>query len=376
MQRDIEQIVKYFCIYGDFLRARPYGSGHINDTYKVSFSQGGTCVNYILQRINHYVFKNPPEMMENIERITNHIRNKLKVINGEDVSRQVLTVVKTRENTTFYYDSEGNYWRVYYYIERATTFDSLDSLEKAFQAAQMFGDFLGMLSDLPPPLLHETIPDFHNAPVRLEEFERILKSDRLNRAKDAAFEIDFLSNNSELLTILPGLVDKGKIPIRTTHNDTKINNVLFDDDSGKGICIIDLDTVMPGLSLYDFGDLVRTTLSSAAEDERDLSQVNIDLSRFEVIVKGYLASAQRFINRTEIQHLVTGAMMMTLVIGTRFLGDFLSGDRYFKVARKEHNLDRCRVQFKLVQLMLTNEERLQQIVAQARDNGSGENDGI
>jgi hypothetical protein len=362
----LEFISKQFRIYGDFLSAQPYGSGHINDTYLVLFDQDGICTRYIIQRINHNIFKNPPALMENIERVTKHIRTKLEVAHVENPSRHVLTIIPTKNNRCYYKDPGGDYWRAYFFIEKAQTYDTVQSNDQAFQAARMYGKFQEMLIDLPGPPLHETIADFHNAPVRFRQFQESLKADPLNRAAITKPEIDFLIENAWIFDRLPILVEKGKIPVRTTHNDTKINNVMLDEKTGKGVCIIDLDTVMPGLSLYDFGDLARTTLSPAAEDEPDLDNVYIDISRFKAILNGYLAAAGGFLNETERDNLVTGAKMMTLLIGMRFLIDFLDGDRYYKIHREAHNLDRCRVQFKLVQSMTKHEEEMMAIVENSR----------
>jgi Ser/Thr protein kinase RdoA (MazF antagonist) len=355
MPVDLEFIAKQFRVYGDFVSARPYRSGHINDTYLVVLNQGGLPVSYIFQRINHHVFKRPPELMDNITRVTGHIRAKLESAGVEDPFRRVLTVIPTREQLSYCKDKGGNYWRAYVFITGAHTYDTPISNEQAFQVAYAFGKFQEMMVGLPGPPLHETIPDFHNAPVRFEEFRHSLKSDRRGRAKLAGPEIDFLTEHAGLFAVLPGLVKKGKIPVRITHNDTKVNNVMLDDETGEGICVIDLDTVMPGLTLYDFGDLARTTLCDAAEDERDLRKVEINISRFEAILKGYLSAAGGFLNKTEVSHLPTGAKMMTLLIGMRFLIDFLDGDHYFKIQREMHNLDRCRVQFKLVRSMIEQE---------------------
>ena len=369
MPFNLQTISKKFRIHGDFLSAQPYGSGHINDTYLVFLDQYGICARYIIQRINHNIFKNPPALMDNIERVTKHIRTKLEVASVDEPFRRVLTIIPTKNKSGYYKDPRGNYWRAYLFIEKAQTYDTVQSIDQAFQAARMYGSFQEMLIDLPGPPLHETIPDFHNAPVRLRQFHKSLKADPLNRAKIAKPEIDFLIENAWIFDRLPILVEKGKIPVRTTHNDTKINNVMLDEKTGEGVCVIDLDTVMPGLSLYDFGDLARTTLCPAAEDEPDLKKIYIDISRFKAILNGYLAAAGEFLNETELDNLVTGAKMMTLMIGMRFLIDFLEGDRYYKTHREAHNLDRCRVQFKLVQSMMMHEEEMMAIVENSTRGG-------
>jgi len=361
-QFDLGSISRHFQIPGDFVRAVPYGTGHINDTFEVTCGKNETFKRYVLQRINHLVFTNPPAVMENITRVTNHIREKLLERKAPDVSRRVLTVIPSTEGGSFYRDPEGNYWRALEFIEGARTYDILQSPEQAYEAARAFGTFQRDLIDLPGPPLHETIPDFHNGPKRFRDFETALESDRFNRAHSAKPEIDFLISHGWIFDVLPRLVSTGNIPVRTTHNDTKINNVLIDDETGEGICVIDLDTLMPGLVLYDFGDMVRTSTCKAAEDEKDLSKIQLDASMFSQLARGYLSSAGEFLNNSEEEHLVFAGKMITLIIGCRFLTDYLNGDIYFKTHRPGHNLDRCRTQFKLVQSIEEQEDKLQAIV--------------
>ncbi len=361
---DIQSVVNQFQIDGEFLSAQPHGTGHINDTYVAHLLQGGIDVPYIFQRINHNVFPNPPLVMENIVRVTRHIRQKLeaRVKNRENISRFVLTVIFTHEGFSYYRDPEGNYWRAYIFINRARSYDTLQSVDQVFQVARMFGQFQEMLHDFPEPPLHETIPDFHNGGKRLKDFQEALEADPYNRAKMAAPEIDFVMANASLFNVLPDLVEKDKIPMRVAHNDTKINNVLLEDITGEGMCVIDLDTVMPGLSLYDFGDLARTTLSPTEEDEQNLSKISVEIPRFEAISNGFLSSAGKILTQTEWDFLVFSTKMMTQMIGIRFLTDYLLGDIYFKIHRRDHNLDRCRAQFKLVQSIMEHEEEMNAII--------------
>jgi hypothetical protein len=362
MPHDVKAIAREFEILGEFLEAKPYGSGHINDTYLAAFNQGGTRVQIVFQRINHVIFKNPPALMENVVRVTDHIRSKLEAAGANDVSRRVLTVIPTRQGAHFHKDADGNYWRAYIFIEKARTFDTLESPDQAFEAAKAFGFFQKMLVDLPGGPLNETIPDFHNGPKRFKAFQAALEADACNRAAGAKADVDFLQKHACIFDILPTQVAKGAIPLRVTHNDTKINNVMLDDETGKGLCVIDLDTVMPGLALYDFGDIVRTTTSPAAEDEPDVSKVVMEMPRFEAIVRGYLSTAGEFLTQAERAHLVTSGKMITLMIGTRFLTDYLAGDTYFKVHRNGHNLDRSRAQFKLVQSIEEQEDEMNALV--------------
>ncbi|UCH96751.1 MAG: aminoglycoside phosphotransferase family protein, partial [Candidatus Aminicenantes bacterium] len=330
---DIESIVKHFRIEGEFLDAAPYGTGHLHDTFLVNMKAHQGIVPYIFQRINHFAFRHPPGLMQNIVRVTRFIRQKLQAQNlaKSDISRRVLTVIFTRDGTSYYRDAAGNYWRAYIFIARAQTYDVLQTLDQAYQVAYMFGQFLQLLQDFPGPPLHETIPDFHNGPKRLRDFHDALASDRCNRAKISKPEIDFLLAHASLFDVIPALVQKGEIPERVTHNDSKVNNVLLDDDTGEGVCVIDLDTVMKGVSLYDFGDLVRSSLSHVDEDERNLSKVFVDVPRFETTLTGFLAGIGEALTQTERDYLVFSSKMMTLLIGMRFLTDYLQGDVYFKV---------------------------------------------
>lgn len=354
--------LKQFRIEGEFLSACLSGSGHINDTYLAQFRQDGFRASYIVQRINHQVFPDPPAMMENIVRVTRHIQKKLEARGVEDISRRVLKVIFTHDGSPYYRDPQGNYWRAYDYIEKARAYDTLTSPGQAFEAARMFGGFLEMLHDFPDPPLHETIPGFHDGLKRLEAFQKALAEDPHNRAQTARREIEFVLAHAGLFNVLPDLVAQRKIPIRPTHNDTKVNNVLLDETTGEGVCVIDLDTVMPGLSLFDFGDLARSTLSSMTEDEPNVAKIAVDMTRFEAILKGFLAAAGSILTETERNYLVFSTQLITQIIGIRFLTDYLLGDNYFKIHREGHNLDRCRTQFKLVQSIIEHEDNMNSLV--------------
>ena len=353
---DLRAIANAFNIDGEFLSAAPYGSGHINDTYRAAFQRGGTQVHYILQRINHKVFKKPAALMENVQRVTAHLAD--KVAADPDCSRRALTLIATRTGGWWHQDGVGNFWRAYIFIERARTHDTAESETQAYEAARAFGRFQHLLADLPPPRLHETIPDFHDTPARVTALEQAISSDVVNRAIQSKAEIEFVLRRkcwSDLLT-------KASLPERVTHNDTKLNNVMLDDTTGAGICVIDLDTVMPGLVLYDFGDMVRTVTSPAMEDERDLSKVVMRFPMFAALARGYLESAGYFLTAAERQHLAFSGKLITLEIGIRFLTDFLAGDTYFKVHREGHNLDRCRTQFRLVESIERQEEQMRRYI--------------
>ncbi|AQQ70827.1 Phosphotransferase enzyme family protein [Limihaloglobus sulfuriphilus] len=359
----LEQIVKQFQIYGDFVEGHPYGSGHINDTYKVSVNLSGTKVNYLLQRINNAIFPNVEKLMENITRVTEHCAEKFCQMGYSDISRRCLTVVKTHSGGSFYFDHEGGYWRVYLFVEDATGFDVPETNEQIYQAGAAFARFQSMLVDIPGEPLYEIIPGFHDGKKRLAAFENALEADRFNRAANASAEIKYQLDNAWMFDVLPDLVKKGAVPIRVTHNDTKINNVLIDDKTAEGVCVIDLDTVMPGLSLYDFGDLVRTSTSPTQEDEKNIDIVGLRLDRFESLLNGFMSVGRDYLNKTEIEYLVFAGKLITMTIGMRFLTDYLSGDTYFKVHREGHNLDRCRTQYKLVQSITDQQDELESLVA-------------
>jgi len=357
MEQDIKHIAENFNLDGKFIRSEPFGSGHINDTYELTCEQDGGLIHYILQRINHEVFKNPPAMMENIRRVTNHIRRKLQEQHSTLASRQLI-VIGTKDGADFLLDNCGNYWRIYNRIDDAFTYDTIESPELAYEAARMFGRFAAMLTDLSGPPLHETIPDFHTTPKRLEAFEEVLRQDPCNRAKDVRPEIDFVHKNTEICDVLLNYVSKGEIPIRITHNDTKINNVLMDEKTHKGVCVIDLDTVMPGLSLYDFGDMVRTATNPAEEDERDLSKVTMRMPIFEMLLKGYAEETHTFLTPAEKKNMAFAGKLITFEQMIRFLADHLAGDIYYKIHREGHNLDRCRTQMKMVQSIIEQEDAM------------------
>ncbi|MFZ2658174.1 MAG: aminoglycoside phosphotransferase family protein [Victivallales bacterium] len=344
---DIKSICRNFLIPGDFVSAAPYGSGHINDTFETIFNQGGLQVRYILQRINHNIFKDPTALMENVDRVTTHIQKKLS--GSGEATRRTLSLIRASDGKSYVKDQAGNFWRTYIFVEHTKSYNIIETAEQAYQAAKAFGDFQKNLVDLPGGRLNETIPDFHNTPKRFEAFEKVLAADSCNRAKSAEREIAFAFKKKEMVFTLLRLCGEGRIPERITHNDTKLNNVLLDEKTGEAVCVIDLDTVMPGLALYDFGDLVRTSTSPAAEDEKDLAKVKMQMHMFEALAKGYLDASGEFLTKTEVEYLPFSGKLITFEIGIRFLTDYLSGDTYFKIHREGHNLDRCRTQFKLVE---------------------------
>lgn len=356
VQHNLDAISRQFRFSGRFVSANPVGAGHINDTYCATFEQDGTRPRYILQRINHQVFKNPVALMENVRNVTEHVRRKGPGSHGAD--RAGLTLVPTLQDQAWHQDAAGNYWRAYHFIEGARSYDTVQSERQAFEAARIVGRFQSLLVDLPAVRLYETIPDFHNTPKRFDAFEQALKLDLVQRAALAGPEIGFALRRRDLCNRLLG----AGLPMRVTHNDTKLNNILFDEQTGDGLCVVDLDTVMPGLSLYDFGDMVRATTCSAQEDERDLNKVEMDFRLFEALARGYLAATRDWLTVTEKRLLAASGMVITFELGLRFLTDFLNGDTYFKVHREGHNLDRCRTQFKLVESIERQQARMERLV--------------
>ena len=362
---DAVAIAREFALEGEVLSADPYGSGHINDTFKVDVRPGAGPRRYVLQRINHHVFRRPDELMANVERVCAHAYAKLKHSGLPDADRRTLRLIPTRSGRAWHVDAAGNRWRCYHFIEGATGHDIVRSPEQAYAAAKAFGAFQALLADLPGSRLHETIPDFHHTPSRFARFQEALAKDAHGRAALAVPEIAFaLARAHEVGTVVDALRD-GSLPERVTHNDTKLNNVLLDDDTQEGVCVIDLDTVMPGSVLYDFGDLVRTSTSPAAEDETDLSLVRMQLPMFDALVRGYLASAGGFLTPKEKGLLPFAGKLITFEIGLRFLTDWLEGDTYFKIKRPTHNLDRARTQFKLVESIEAQLPAMQALVARA-----------
>ena len=328
--------------------ARHYGEGHINDTFVVWREDHSK--RFILQRINTDTFTDPVGLMDNICGVTRHLREKILAAGG-DPARETLNVIPTLSGAAFHLDAEGGAWRAYDFVEDTICLQQVGSEADFRTVAETLGKFQNQLADYPASTLHETIARFHDTPNRYANFEKTLAADALGRAKDIAPEVAFIHAREKDCHTLLDLLAAGEIPLRVTHNDTKINNVLIDAATGKGICVIDLDTVMPGLSAYDFGDSIRTGANDCAEDEPDQSKVHFDLHLYEVFAKGYLSTAGASMSSAEKKSLAWGAKLMTLECGIRFLTDYLEGDHYFHTARPDHNLDRARTQFTLVRQM-------------------------
>lgn len=348
----IERSAFAFRLDGTPVECRVFGHGHINHTLKITTDTGAE---YILQRINTYVFKDPVRLMENICAVTEFLRSRV-----ED-PRQALHFLPTREGRYWYTDEEGRFWRCCDFVG-GLCLDAPESDEDLYQSAIAFGRFQTLLSDFPADTLHETIPEFHNTADRYRQFRESVVSDTCGRAAEVERDIEFLLEREELACTLQNMRQEGLLPLRVTHNDTKLNNVMLDKATRRALCVLDLDTVMPGLSLYDFGDSIRFGAATAAEDERDLEKMELDLHLFEVYTRGYLEAAT-VLTETEIAMLPMGALAVTLELATRFLKDHLDGDRYFKTAYPGHNLVRARTQMKLAYDMQKKWENMNRIVA-------------
>ena len=361
-RHDIARLAAEFRMPGDFVSHAPCGHGHINDTYEVRVNQAGTPVRYIVQRINHSIFTRPELVMENIHRVTTHITGKLHASGAHDIYRRVLTLVPCRDGRLWHQDAAGNHWRAYLYVEGAEAHSHVNSTALAEEAAKSFGCFQHLLADLPLPRLADTIPDFHHTRSRYDALMRAAAENRAGRRSTVDAELDWCREREGTVDVLLQAHVSGLLPERITHNDTKINNVMIDHHTGEGICVMDLDTVMPGLVLYDFGDLVRTTTISTAEDEQDTSLVQMRLPMFEALVRGYLAGASSFLTDAEIDHLAFAGKLITMETGVRFLTDYLNGDLYFKTRHREHNLERFRVQARLVESIERQQSSMEDVV--------------
>ncbi len=362
MDHKFHNLVKNFTFEGEFINAVPYGFGHINDTYLGNFKIDAQKQHrYIIQRINHNVFKDPVGVMHNLEHVTQHLQEKIRC-QGGDPLRETINLIPTIDGSSYYRDDDGNYWRGEIFIKNAQTYQIPKDPAHYYNAAWAFGRFSSLLVDFPVNDLAITIPDFHHTPKRFDSFIKALENDPKNRAQQVRPEIQFLFDREAETTVLVSLSESKKIPYRVTHNDTKFENVMIDDQTGQGICVIDLDTVMPGWIDFDFGDAVRSGSNPAAEDEVDLDKVCFNLEIFDHLAHGFLDAARDMLTPVEVQNLAFAARLITLEQALRFLTDHLLGDVYYRIHSPSHNLDRCRTQIKLIQDMEAVFDQMEQIV--------------
>ena len=362
MEQKIREIIARFAIPEGETTAGAYGNGHINDTLRVCVKTDKGEQRYILQRVNSYVFPKPVEVIENIEKVTAYLGGIIRA-EGGDAARETLTLVPAKDGKRYVIAGDGELWRMYLFIEGTKSVDLPDTPALFELSGRAFGRFQRQMGSFPAEQLHETIVDFHNTPARYRQLMDAVRRNEAGRLGEVGPELAFCMGYGQEVHALLDALKAGEIPLRVTHNDTKLNNVLLDAKTGEGVCVIDLDTVMPGLAAYDFGDSIRTGASTAAEDERDLEKVQFSLEMFEAFARGFLAEAGQTLCAREKALLPMGAKLMTLECGMRFLADHLNGDKYFKVHREGHNLDRARTQFALVRHMEENWERMQEIIA-------------
>lgn len=343
-KEQLMQILGQFQTEGNLVSAEPFGNGHINDTLKVTDDKGE--VKYVLQRINHLIFTNVEMLQNNIHTVTSHIRKKLEERGEQDIDRKVLTFLPTRDGKRYYFDGES-YWRVCLFIPRSQSFEEVNP-ELSYEAGKAFGEFQSMLADLPEGALGETIPNFHNMEFRLQQFRDAVKANAAGRMEEVKELVEEIEKRAKAMCIQEDLYREGKLKKRTNHCDTKVNNIMF-DENGKVLCVIDLDTVMPGFVLSDIGDFIRTGANTGAEDDANLDNVNVNMPIFEAYTRGYMETAQSFLTPLEISLLPYGGRLLTYMQTVRFLTDYINGDTYYKIHSPKHNLQRTKAQFKLLQ---------------------------
>jgi hypothetical protein len=359
-QNELEDIVGNFKIYANIDTVKPFGNGHINDTFLIKTRIDEA--NYILQRKNHLIFKDIAGMMENIVKVTTHIKIKLREEGIKDLNRRVIEHFPTLDNKFYYKDGSGNYWTLFNYIAGSASIEKIDKPEQAYDTGKAFGRFQNLIADIDGKTLNETIVNFHNIYFRLNNFEKAIKDDSAGRLSGVKEWVDELLNHAEEMKTLQKLLDSGKLPLRITHNDTKINNILFDAKTGEALCVIDLDTVMPGLVHFDFGDAMRSGASTVEEDEKDLSRIDFKLDIFEKFTEGFLSETKSFLTDMEKQYLAHSAKFMTYIMGLRFMTDYLQGDVYYKIDYPDHNLVRSKNQLVLIRKMNEKFREMEDIV--------------
>lgn len=364
-ENNYEKLAKKFDIPGELKKAAPFGNGHINDTIQLVFESDGSEEKYVLQKINKYVFKHPDELMSNMRGVTDFLKKKI-ALEGGDPERETLTIIPAKDGLDYVIDDDGEYWRVTAFVKDTVSYDVSETSEDFYLTGAAFGHFQSQLSDYPAEKLYETIPGFHNTRARFINFLKAVEADKAGRVSECRDEIAFILNRKDLAYFSMESYERGDIPLRVTHNDTKINNLLFDTKERKPICVIDLDTVMPGFAMTDFGDAIRTGASTAAEDEPDVDKVKCDLALYEAFAKGFIKGCDGKLTEKEIETLPMGALGITYEQALRFLQDYLEGDVYYKTAYPEHNLVRTHTQMKLVEEMEANADKIRKIIEEAR----------
>lgn len=365
--KETNEIIKAFLPDMQIDGVQRLAIGHINPSYIVRYLDHGAAGTIFLQQINAHVFQNPPSVIQNIQRVTTHIHAKLVESRCVEPERKVLHLMHAPDGQPFVIDSCGRFWRAYRYIDGTYCINTVETAQQARAAAYAFGNFTRQLADLPAPPLIETIENFHDTHRRFEDFLNAAIQDPLGRAADATREIEFARSRESGTQVLMDLQRAGLLPMRSVHNDTKINNVLFDAKSDEALCVVDLDTVMPGLVAHDLGDLVRSSIGDHAEDESDVGLVRLRMPIFAVLLQGYLEGTRGLLTDSELDSLLIGVRVIPLELGLRFLGDHLQGDRYFKAKWPSQNLQRARVQFRLVELMERNKKQMQSIMDKHRN---------
>ena len=354
----LNSIISQFSIPGAFLTAERFGSGLINDTYLCAFSEAGGTRKYILQRINAGVFKHPEHVMENVRTVTSHVVNKLRALGAADPYSVTPALIHTRERASCHRDPSGAYWRVFHFIESGRVFDTVQDAKHAYEIGRCLGRFQALVADLSPDALRDTLPGFHHTPVYLAEYDAALKAAGWELAGGTVVEQEFVRNRRSLAPVLTNVMGTKDVPLRVVHNDPKVNNVMVHAATHEALCMLDLDTVKPGIVHFDFGDCVRSAANPAGEDAQSLDAVSIDLALFEALAKGYIREAGGFLTKKELELLPLSVKVITFELGLRFLADHLRGDTYFRTTRPGHNLHRARVQFRLLESMEAAEEHM------------------
>jgi len=356
----IQEVVSHFLCTADIESARAYGSGHINDSYflKNNFNYES---DYLLQRINHHVFPNVPALMSNMLLVTEHLEKKIRTSGIGNPAKEVMTLIPTDTGAYFYQDSEGDYWRMFVFLSDTRSYDQVRSEKQAYQGGRAFGKFQAMLSDIPPGKLYPVIPDFHNVQFRLAQLNEAIAADARGRLQEVGPELELVRRYETSMQYFQQPEIKAGLPVRVTHNDTKFNNVLLDQND-EAQCVIDLETVMDGYVAYDFGDAIRTIINTAAEDEADRSKIQLNIPLFQAYTQGYLEAAGSFLTAAEIHSLMQGVLLLPYMQSVRFLTDYLNGDTYYKTQFEGHNLQRTRAQFQLVQMLDANRGEMEAII--------------